>query len=755
MPLVDTIFLLAFTALGFVFPAVLAWRRRKIRRLEAQATMEAQPGAELVHLRSIHPVIDPNLCIGSLSCVQACPVGDILGLVGDRAQLVEPSRCIGHGRCAVDCPVDAIKLVYGTLTRGTELPNTDEFFESNRPGVYLIGEIVGMGLIRNCFAQGFEAAQNLSQHSYSANTDQVDVLIVGAGPAGLACAMGCRSQGLSFRILEQGTMGGTVAHFPRNKIVMVDHFNIPGFGKLGGGELSKEQLLDTFQELVNSFQIAIDEGVKVEGVTGHDGDFAVQSSRGTFHAAKVVLAIGRRGDPRKLGVEGENLPKVMYELREPELFNDASVLVVGGGDSAIEAACQLARESTAKISLSYRKNFFLSCRPQNRQEILAHIDSGRINSLMETTVYRIDSNAVGLHCPQKSADGHNAPAMNSDRIELEVANDYVLVCIGGELPGKLLSEVGLSVDMLHGEQKPRARQAQASRQVPIRDLQERRHKRLVYSLVTLGISIIAALIYVGQEYYWIAPSLRPSHPMHAFLKPAGIWGHSIGIGATFFMMLNFLYPLRKRWKRMKGTAPIQTWMTLHMFVGLMSPVVIGFHAAFLHANILATATWIALSIVVVTGLFGRYLYGLVPSTEGEVLTLSEVEALLLRHENRTLRHLKHASSQSAVTQLTQAAAHGGVGSSLLIVILGFPWRLFRRRLQLHRARALFKDAAQFEDFRRSIGELERIKTQVRSYKGLKSFFGAWRIFHASLAIFMVLLVSLHTGVMLFLGYGFD
>ncbi len=218
------------------------------------------------------------------------------------------------------------------------------------------------------------------------------------------------------------------------------------------------------------------------------------------------------------------------------------------------------------------------------------------------------------------------------------------------------------------------------------------------------------------------------------------------------MMLNFLYPLRKRWARLKGTAPIQTWLVMHIFVGLMSPILIGFHAAFMHNNDLASATWTALGVVVATGLFGRYLYGLVPTADGHVLSAKELQHTLRSYETRTLRHLQHASSKKDICDIIEQAAHGGTRTNLLLAFLHLPVDLGTRHVAIRRARRHFVDHRQYEDFRRAIQEIGALRTQLRAHAGLRRFFGIWRTFHASLAVFLVLLVALHTAVMLLLGF---
>ncbi|HXL40347.1 MAG TPA: 4Fe-4S dicluster domain-containing protein, partial [Myxococcales bacterium] len=199
-------------------------RRRRRHRKTAVALEEAHARGVQIPL-TLHPVIDPDICIGSLTCLKSCPEGDILGIVNGAARLVHADHCIGHGKCAAECPVDAIKLVFGTSERGVDLPMIDEYFESSRPGVHIVGELGGMGLIRNAVTQGLQAAERLTQVMPKRSGSSTDVVIVGAGPAGLAAALRLREAGRSFRVLEQGSVGGTVANYPRQKIVMTESFN--------------------------------------------------------------------------------------------------------------------------------------------------------------------------------------------------------------------------------------------------------------------------------------------------------------------------------------------------------------------------------------------------------------------------------------------------------------------------------------------------------------------------------------------------
>ncbi|MGC3996105.1 MAG: NAD(P)-binding domain-containing protein [Anaeromyxobacter sp.] len=358
-------------------------RRGRRQRRDAAALQEKMARGQ--HLaRSLHPVIDPDICIGSLSCLQACPEGDILGVVDGAARLIHGDHCIGHGRCAAECPVGAIKLVFGSLERGVDLPEVSEVFESSRPGVHVVGELGGMGLIKNAIMQGLQVAEHLA--SVVAHGPGPGVLVVGAGPAGIATALGLQARGVPFRLVEQDTVGGSVAHYPRRKVAMTEVIQLPLVGKFGKPLISKEELLGTWTRVLEKTGIRAEQGVKVTGIEGEDGRFQVVTSAGSLAASKVVLAIGRRGTPRKLGVPGEELEKVLYGLAEPEQYDGARVLVVGGGDAALEAAIQLARESTAEVTLSYRGAELGRCREANRSRFHELVAAGRIRALLPSVV---------------------------------------------------------------------------------------------------------------------------------------------------------------------------------------------------------------------------------------------------------------------------------------------------------------------------------------------------------------------------------
>lgn len=276
---------------------------------------------------SLHPYIDLNMCIGSGACIRSCPEQDILGMVNGQATVINATNCVGHGACFHSCPVEAISLRIGTEKRGVELPHVKPSFETNVKGIYIAGELGGMGLIKNSVEQGMQAIENIVKSDRPRRDDILDVIIVGAGPAGISASLTARKHKLNFVTLEQNTLGGTVYTFPRAKIVMTNPMDIPLFGKVRLRDTSKDELLSLWQEALAKYEIEIQENSKVEKITPlEDGSFKVTTAGdGEYMANHVLIAIGRRGSPRKLGVAGEESEKVAYRLLEPERISGKKI----------------------------------------------------------------------------------------------------------------------------------------------------------------------------------------------------------------------------------------------------------------------------------------------------------------------------------------------------------------------------------------------------------------------------------------------
>jgi thioredoxin reductase/Pyruvate/2-oxoacid:ferredoxin oxidoreductase delta subunit len=710
---------------------------RRRRQARDAAVLQEKVEKNLHIPRSLHPVIDTNICIGSLSCLKACPEGDILGIQKGTATLVHADHCIGHGRCAAECPVQAIRLVMGTHERGVDLPELDEFFESSKPGIHIVGELGGMGLLRNAVRQGLQAAKRLDHVlPKGRGGDAVDVVIVGAGAAGLATACALQEAGRSYRLLEQGTWGGTMYHYPRRKIVMTEPATIPGFGKIGKKVISKEELLETWGKAIEKLQVKVEENQQVNAIEGDDGAFQVHTSKGIIATRKVVLAIGRRGTPRKMGVPGEELATVTYGFTDAEQYAGRRVLVVGGGDSALEAAIQIAELGSAEVALSYRGAELSRAREANRNKLSALAEAGQVTLLLPSQIKNVSETEVHIEW-----DGR----------VMRLPNDDIIVNIGGDPPDGFLKKSGVEMRRYKGEQLgAKTGEDHVSEQ----EMMTRRRLRRTLALYgCLGAAIVAYLAYRGWDYYQLSTVARLRSPLHKAFKSAGPWGHGVGIVATAFMLSNFLYPVRKRTRALTGLWDIRDWLNFHVFVGFMSPLVIAFHAAFQSKNVLATATAGALGIVVGTGLIGRFIYGMVPSVDGHAEELELIAGRFERLRSQVEPLLAGARERGRLDKLVESAAAEVPRSSLIVALLREPVAGVRFRVRLLRVRFLFTSPAQYARFRISVLRLRRLRFQIAFYGGLRNLLRNWRVMHASLAVFLVFVMAVHIGVSLYLGYG--
>ncbi|MBI2414110.1 MAG: NAD(P)-binding domain-containing protein [Deltaproteobacteria bacterium] len=386
---------------------------------------------------TIHPKIDPARCIGSGACVRACPEKDIIGLIGGKGALINASHCVGHGACAEACPVGAIKLVFGTETRGVDIPYVTPDFETNIKGIFIAGELGGMGLIKNAITQGRQAVEYISCRlgSDRGQGGIYDAVIVGAGPAGIGASLMAAKKGLKFVTLDQGDIGGTVFNYPRHKIVMTSPVDLPLYGNVRLRETTKESLLDLWMSVIKKTSLEIRTGEKMTGLAREAEGFRVVTSKGEYPARNVVLAIGRRGTPRKLGVPGEQLPKVTYSLLDPEQHRDHSLLVVGGGDSAVEAAIALAKQSGNNVTLSYRGESFKRIKPMNKTRLDEAISKKSVSVALNSNVLEIRENDVRIETEGK---------------ETVIKNDYVYILIGGELPNEFLHSIGIKIEKKFG-----------------------------------------------------------------------------------------------------------------------------------------------------------------------------------------------------------------------------------------------------------------------------------------------------------------
>ncbi|HKJ43065.1 MAG TPA: NAD(P)-binding domain-containing protein, partial [Sunxiuqinia sp.] len=428
-----------YSLIGIVFISIVWFYVQKMKRESrlVEEKIELAKAEGLYEPVSLHPVVNPNSCIQSGACITACPEKDILGIQNGHATTINASRCIGHGACFHACPTQAITLFIGTEKRGVELPHVNQQFETNVSGLYIAGEIGGMGLIRNAVEQGRQAVDNLAKTISKKVKADYDLIVIGAGPAGISATLSAKQHNLSVLTLEQDSLGGTVYTFPRAKIIMTAPMELPLYGKVKLYETSKQELLELWTDVISKNKLEIRERTKVEAIQPVNGHFVLDIKGGEqLTSQKVLLAIGRRGTPRKLNVPGEESTKVAYRLLDPELIQGKKILVVGGGDSAVEAAMLLCKQN--QVILSYRRDTFSRIKPRNKAEMDVAMDSGKVDVRFNTNLVKIEDKSIFL-------------TRNDNEESMEIENDLVYIFAGGELPSQFLQKAGIQITKKFGE----------------------------------------------------------------------------------------------------------------------------------------------------------------------------------------------------------------------------------------------------------------------------------------------------------------
>src|SRR6202049_3489557 len=419
----------AIITLFFVLPYL-----RNLKKRDARAQEAAEKGKLFSEgPKSLHPHIDTNHCIGCASCTAVCPEGDVLAMIAGKAVIVNGYKCIGHGLCADACPVGAITLVMASPSMGADMPILSAEHETTIPGLFIIGELGGLALIKSAVNQGRDFIDTIKRrlaHAHARATNGIyDVLIIGAGPAGISASLRAIEHKLSYITLERDEVGGTVAKYPRQKLVMTSPVEFPMYGKFKKLQLSKEHLLAFWDMILNRSDFNVSTGEKVEDIKkGEDGIFTVITGNNQYRARVVILGLGRAGEPRKLGVKGEDLPKVMYRLIEADHYINKKILVIGGGDSAVEAAMGLASQTGNKVTLSYRSERFSRIKERNTKRIEEFIRSSKLQALFNSNLVEFKPDSVVLE-----VNGSNQ----------EIPNDYVWIFAGGTPPTAFLKKIGV------------------------------------------------------------------------------------------------------------------------------------------------------------------------------------------------------------------------------------------------------------------------------------------------------------------------
>ncbi len=409
----------------------LGARRRK--KAEAPGRTELLQPTQRVRL----PQIDVSTCLGCYACVDACPY-DVLEIERYVAVVARPEACCGLTLCEQRCPNGSLRITDGEAIGdrpriGPELESDDV------PGLFLAGDITGLPLIKNAIHQGAHAAEKIAEGLGKRGGDGalLDLLIVGAGPAGISAALKAKELGLRFEVLEQGDVAQSIQSFPRGKLVFDQPLELPVTGKLWLKESTKEELLSHWLRIVRKEKLPIFPDTRMTALSRDpDGTFRVRSEPREGgppterRARRVLVAIGQRGTPRRLPFDlaPEVEARVHYHLADARSFEGKRVVVIGLGDVAMETAIALSRQPSTRVTLVHRAEGFTRGKARNIAETRRLIEAGRVEVRWKSEPVEISKERVLLRTP---------------RGDQGVAYDAVMVMIGSIPPTAVLQRIGV------------------------------------------------------------------------------------------------------------------------------------------------------------------------------------------------------------------------------------------------------------------------------------------------------------------------
>ncbi|MFK7739034.1 MAG: NAD(P)-binding domain-containing protein [Planctomycetota bacterium] len=761
-----TPFLLILLCVALALAFAATWQRqgdlrrqRSVVRERAEIEVHSADSQQPLQV----PVIDLQKCLGCGTCIRECPEEGVLALVHGQAQVVHAQACVGHARCVSECPAGAVKLTQGDVQKRDDVPVLDGDLRAvGTDGLFLVGEVTARSLIRTATTQGCEvartiAAQDLGQRGQSATGEVLDAIVVGAGPGGIACALGLREQGLDFAWIDQESqVGGAVVRYPRNKLVLTDVVELPLHGRMPEREYQKEELVALWQGLADEYQLPFQGSTSYERIEHNDdGTLTVATDRGELRARNVVLAVGRRGRPRRLGVPGEDLPHVRYALIDAAAHAGRRCVVVGGGDSAVEAALALSEQEHTQVALVYRRARFLRLRSKNKKRLQQRVGEGAIELVLSADVHAVATDALHVRvrelagaapaaatpAPVSGDPGSDDAVVRQESVARSLPCDDLFVMAGGEPPFAQLAESGVRFDhSLHPASADEAPDSGGSGQAA----------NLLWALgfgLVLALAALSFVVWHG-DYYFEQAMLRAMDPKHALLRPdqsVGLWFGFLGSAAV---LVNLAYLLRRQQLLGVRFGSLASWMNVHVATGVLAVVLVMLHAALSPKSTPGGYAFWGLAVLLVTGAVGRWFYAWLPrAANGRERRLDELRAEAMRLEQSAGSSEFERTARQETLQLVEKRQWSGTWAGRAMALFGLQWDLWRTRRRIRRMAAEHGVAP--DELARELhaaGLAHQNAVAVAHLEDLRAVLGTWRWLHRWLALLTVLLILVHVAV---------